>query len=182
MVRQCEGMGYSPVFHRMGKSCLWYCSEEVSREKLPMKALFILDNAPAHPPGLKDDILCKFKFVKFLYLPPNTTATLQPMDQQVISRFKKLYTKHLFCRRFEVTKNTNLTLQEFWKEHYNIVVCLRIIELAWQGFSRRIFNSAWKKVMAGCWRQGLERFEPETARVRSVKRTSCSLESRWVRR
>ena len=75
-----------------------------------MKALLILDNAPAHPPGLEDDILDEFKFVKVLYLPPNTTAILQPMDQQVIANFKKLYTKHLFCSCFEITESTNLTL------------------------------------------------------------------------
>ena len=80
-----------------------------------MKALLILDNAPAHPPGLEDDILDEFKFVKVLYLPPNTTAILQPMDQQVIANFKKLYTKHLFCRCFEITESTNLTLREFWE-------------------------------------------------------------------
>ena len=46
--------------------------------KLPMKALLILYNAPAHPPGLEDDILDDFKFVNVLYLPPNTTSILQP--------------------------------------------------------------------------------------------------------
>lgn len=73
-----------------------------------MQALLVLDNAPAHPPNLEDDILEEFKFIKVLYLPPNTTPILQPMDQQVISNFKKLYTKHLFWRCFEM--NTNLTL------------------------------------------------------------------------
>ena len=95
--------------------------------KPPMKALLILDNAPAHPPGLEDDILDDFKFVNV------TVPILQPMDQQVISNFKKLYTKHLFHCCFGVTENTNLTLREFWKDHYNIVICLRLIDLAWQG-------------------------------------------------
>ncbi|XP_064120810.1 tigger transposable element-derived protein 1-like [Macrobrachium nipponense] len=88
----------------------------------------------------------EFQFVKVLYLPPNTTSILQPMDQQVIANFKKLFTKHLFRRCFEVTENTKLTLREFWKEHYNIVVCLRIIDSAWQEVTRRTLNSAWKKL------------------------------------
>lgn len=111
-----------------------------------MKCLLILDNAPAHPPGLEDDILDKFKFIKVLYLLPNTTSILQPIDQQVISNFKKLYTKHLFKRCFKVTENTNLTLREFWKEHYNIVICLEIIDLAWQGVTRRTLNFSWRKL------------------------------------
>ncbi|GFS60676.1 tigger transposable element-derived protein 1 [Nephila pilipes] len=98
---------------------------------LPLKCVLLLDNAPAHPPVLVDDLLDEFKFIKIVYLPPNTTSTLQPMDQQVISNFKKLFTKHLFKRCFEVTKNTNLTsLREFGKNHYNIVICLKLIDIA----------------------------------------------------
>ncbi|XP_064090792.1 tigger transposable element-derived protein 1-like [Macrobrachium nipponense] len=53
----------------------------LQKNKLTMKALLILDNAPAHPPGLEDDILEEFQFIKVLYLPPNMTSILQPMDQ-----------------------------------------------------------------------------------------------------
>ncbi|XP_066231912.1 zinc finger MYM-type protein 1 isoform X2 [Saccopteryx leptura] len=135
----------------------------LEENKLPMKALLILENTPAHPPGLEDDILDEFKFVKVLYLPPKTTLVLQPMDQQVISNFKKLYTKHLFCRYFEVTENTNLTLREFWKDHYNIVICLRIIDLAWQEVTRRTLNSAWKKLWPDVVAdRDFKGFEPET--------------------
>ncbi|XP_064100736.1 tigger transposable element-derived protein 1-like [Macrobrachium nipponense] len=63
----------------------------LQENKLTMNALLILDNAPAHPPGLEDDILEEFQFIKVLYLPPNKTSILQLMDQQVISNFKKLY-------------------------------------------------------------------------------------------
>lgn len=70
---------------------------------LPLKALLIFDSAPGHHPNLKDDTLVKSKFIKVLYLSPNATPILQPMDQQVISIFKKLYTKHLFHLSFEVT-------------------------------------------------------------------------------
>jgi len=113
---------------------------------LPLQALLVLDNAPAHPPNLEDDILEEFSFINVLYLPPNTTPLLQPMDQQVIANFKKLFTKHVFRRCFDVTENTNLTLREFWKEHYNIVICLRFIDMAWQDVTRRTLNSAWKKL------------------------------------
>ncbi|XP_035221359.1 tigger transposable element-derived protein 1-like [Stegodyphus dumicola] len=71
----------------------------LQENNLPMQALLVLDNAPAHAPNLEDDLLEEFKFIKnVLYLPPNTTPILQPMNQQVISNFKKLYTKHIFQR------------------------------------------------------------------------------------
>ncbi|GBM25870.1 Tigger transposable element-derived protein 1 [Araneus ventricosus] len=126
------------------------------------QALLVLDNAPAHPPNLEDDILEEFKFIKVLYLPPNTTPVLQPMDQQVISNFKKMYTKHMFRHCFEVTENTNLTLREYWKDHFNIVVCLRMIDQAWMSVTTRTLTSAWKKL----WPESVaertfEGFKPE---------------------
>ena len=113
---------------------------------LPMKCLLIIDNAPAHPSGLKEDILEEFSFVKVLFLPPNTTPLLQPMDQQVISNFKKLYTKHMFKWCSDITESTQLTLREFWKNHFDIVACLKLISLAWREVSRRTLNSAWRKL------------------------------------
>ncbi|PNF40558.1 hypothetical protein B7P43_G07603 [Cryptotermes secundus] len=112
---------------------------------LPLHVLLVMDNAPAHPPDLQDDLHDEFKFIKIQFLPPNTTLLLQPMDQQVISNFKKLYTKALFERCFEVTEGTNLTLREFWKYHFHIVVCLKMIEKAWEGTTKRTPTSAWKK-------------------------------------
>ena len=117
---------------------------------LPLKALLVLDNAPAHPPTLEDDILEEFKFIKVLFLPPNTTPILQPMDQQVIANFKKLYTKHLFRQCFDITENTNLTLHEFWKGHYNIVNCLKNIDMAWEEVTVKTLNSAWSKLWPDC--------------------------------
>uniref|UniRef100_A0A8C5PXM0 HTH CENPB-type domain-containing protein n=1 Tax=Leptobrachium leishanense TaxID=445787 RepID=A0A8C5PXM0_9ANUR len=117
---------------------------------LPLKVLLIMDNAPAHPPGLEDDLLEEFEFIKVKFLPPNTTPILQPMDQQVISNFKKLYTKALFQLCFEVTKETNLALREFWKNHFHIVNSLKIIAKAWDGVTMRTLNSGWRKLWPDC--------------------------------
>ncbi|PNF37791.1 hypothetical protein B7P43_G10140 [Cryptotermes secundus] len=112
---------------------------------LPLHVLLVMNNAPAHPPGLQDDPE-EFKFIKIQFLPPNTTPLLQPIDQQVISNFKKLYTKALFKRCFEVTEGTNLTPREFWKYHFHIIACLKMIEKAWQGVTKGTLTSAWKKL------------------------------------
>ena len=63
-------------------------------KNLPLKALLVMDNAPAPAPGLGDDLLEEFEFTKVKFLPPNTSI-FQPIDQQVISNFKKLYAKVL---------------------------------------------------------------------------------------
>ncbi|XP_036362848.1 tigger transposable element-derived protein 1-like [Octopus sinensis] len=47
--------------------------KDLLENDLPLKALLILDNAPAYPPNFEDDILDKFKFIKVLYRSRNTT-------------------------------------------------------------------------------------------------------------
>ncbi|XP_068238625.1 tigger transposable element-derived protein 1-like [Palaemon carinicauda] len=53
----------------------------LEEKRLPMKGLLVLDNAPAHPLALDKDIVAQYSFIKALYLPPNATPLLQPMDQ-----------------------------------------------------------------------------------------------------
>ncbi|XP_068203572.1 tigger transposable element-derived protein 1-like [Palaemon carinicauda] len=97
--------------------------------------------ANASGEGLRNYIIDQFKFIRVLYLPQNTTPIFQPMDQQVISNFQELYTKHLFKQCFNFTQCTNLTLHESWRSHFNIVHCLKREEV-----TRQTLNSAWKKL------------------------------------
>ncbi|XP_063842553.1 tigger transposable element-derived protein 1-like isoform X2 [Scylla paramamosain] len=122
----------------------------LEENNLPLKALLVMDNTPAHPPGLEDNLVGEYNFIKVMFLSPNTNPLIQPMHQQVISNFKKLYTKAMFQRCFEVTNETELTLREFWKDHYNILHCLRIIDKAWREVSPRTMNYAWKKLWPEC--------------------------------
>ncbi|XP_040177160.1 tigger transposable element-derived protein 1-like isoform X2 [Rana temporaria] len=124
--------------------------EYLLENNLPLKVLLLMDDAPAHPPGVQDDLLEEFKFIKVKFLPPNTTPLLQPINQQVISNFKKLYTKALFQLCFEVTEGTDLSLREFWKNHFNIVNCLNLIDNAWNWVSKRTLNSAWGNLWSDC--------------------------------
>ncbi|XP_050686674.1 tigger transposable element-derived protein 1-like [Eriocheir sinensis] len=130
-------------------------------KNLPLKALLLMDNAPAHPPGVEEELGKGYKFIEVMFLPPNTTPLIQPMDQNVIASFKKLYTKALFERCFEVTSETELTLREFWKNHFNILHCLRLIDKAWGQVSVRSLQSAWKNLWPTCvTAKDFEGFEP----------------------
>ncbi|KAJ7345784.1 hypothetical protein JRQ81_001734 [Phrynocephalus forsythii] len=92
-----------------GPDIKWY----VLDKNLPLKALLVMDNVLAHPPGLKEDLLEELIFIKVMFLLPNTTCQLQPMDQQVISNFKNLYTRGLFHMCLEMIDGTSLTLCKF---------------------------------------------------------------------
>lgn len=141
--------------------------EYLTEKRLPMKCLLLMDNAPAHPPALQED-----SFIKIQFLPPNTTPILQPMDQQVISNLKKLYTKALFKMCFQVTCDTQLNLKEFWKDHFTILNCVNMVDQAWTNVTYRTLNSAWRKLWPECVTQrNFEGFEsaagPSSAAVSS---------------
>ncbi|GCC25082.1 hypothetical protein chiPu_0003487 [Chiloscyllium punctatum] len=123
-----------------------------------------MDNAPAHPPNLKEDLDIEYNFIKVKFLPLNTTPLIQPTDQQVIASSKKLYTKALFTRRFQVTNDTDLTLRQYWKDHFNILHCISLIDKAWNKVSFRTLQSAWRKLWPACVpERGLEGFEEKTS-------------------
>ena len=52
------------------------------------KILLLVDNAPIHG---KEDEIPSFSNVELYYLPPNTTAHLQPLDAGIINSFKAKY-------------------------------------------------------------------------------------------
>ena len=54
---------------------------------IPFKPLLIIDNAIRHPASLND----RHPDVDVVFMPPNTTSLIQPMDQGAIASFKKLY-------------------------------------------------------------------------------------------
>ncbi|XP_054085243.1 tigger transposable element-derived protein 1-like [Zeugodacus cucurbitae] len=63
--------------------------EYLRSKQLDFKVLLVIDNAPGHP-----DI--SHKNVKIMFLPPNTTSLIQPLDQGIIATFKRYYVKHSF--------------------------------------------------------------------------------------
>lgn len=67
-----------------------YCN----REGIPFKILLILDNAPGHPPHIGD----LHPNINVVYLPPNTTSIIQPMDQGAIATFKAHYLRITFSQ------------------------------------------------------------------------------------
>jgi hypothetical protein len=66
--------------------------EAYCKENLNFKILLVTDNCQGHPRALID----LSKNIKVVFLPPNTSPLLQPMDQGVTATFKSTtYTEHL---------------------------------------------------------------------------------------
>uniref|UniRef100_A0A1B6GWK2 HTH CENPB-type domain-containing protein n=1 Tax=Cuerna arida TaxID=1464854 RepID=A0A1B6GWK2_9HEMI len=69
----------------------------LENKKLPRKALLILDNASSHPDA--DELVSDG--IRALFLPPNVTALIQPLDQGVLETFKRNYKKRLLRNLLE---------------------------------------------------------------------------------
>ena len=62
------------------------------------KTLLLLDNAPCHPASEvleKEAQLAGYPEFKVMHLSPNVTLLLQPMDQDVIEKMKRMYRKEM---------------------------------------------------------------------------------------
>ncbi|KAG7155896.1 Tigger transposable element-derived protein 1-like 54 [Homarus americanus] len=62
------------------------------QQNVPFNILLLLDNAPGHSPLLLD----RHPNVKVVFLPPNTTSLIQPMDQELICNVKAAFSAKKF--------------------------------------------------------------------------------------
>ena len=63
------------------------------RKRIEFKILLLLDNCPGHP-----DLNHIDPNVQVVFLPPNTTSIIQPMDQGVIATLKAFYRRNTFAK------------------------------------------------------------------------------------
>lgn len=125
---------------------------------LPLRCVLVLDNAPAYPP----DLGAEFGWITVKHLPPNTSSLIRPMGQFVITNFKKLYTKHMLQKCFDITNSNEMTLKNFWKNCYNIYQAVHLIDKAWTEVTRRTLNSTWKKLLpSAVFERDFGKFETE---------------------
>ncbi|XP_061435415.1 tigger transposable element-derived protein 1-like [Lethenteron reissneri] len=118
-----------------------YCG----RRGLPNRALLLLDSAPAHPVNLEE----LSENVRVAFLPPSTTALLQPMDQGVVAAFKAYYLRRTFARLAGDTAGGRRSARDFWRG-YNIRAAVDNIADAWREVRPSDVNAAWRKIWPRC--------------------------------
>ncbi|CAH1967063.1 unnamed protein product [Acanthoscelides obtectus] len=118
--------------------------EQVGKQSKPV--LLVLDNAPSHPDA---ESLTRDGF-KVIYLPPNVTSILQPMDQSVIETMKRNYRKQLLRRLLlkdnDDEKEKADSVIAFFKS-INLKDCCYMIVEAWNLVSPSTLKKAWNKLL-----------------------------------
>ena len=71
------------------------------QNNLPQKALLLLDNAKCHG----EPLVSECGPYKTMFLPPNCTSIIQPMDQNAIRLTKLYYKKDLLCELINSAAN-----------------------------------------------------------------------------
>ena len=112
---------------------------------LENKALLLLDNAPGHP----TDLEMNHPHIKIVFIPPNTTSILQPMDQGIISIFKASYLRQMMNKIVTFTSTSEDSVTSFWKQ-FNIKFALEMIEIAWDSVTTKALNGVWKNIWPQC--------------------------------
>ena len=110
---------------------------------LPIKALLLLDNAPAHPEAgsLMSDDRC----IKSMFLPPNTTALIQPMDQGVLEALKRRYRRRLL-QKLPLEDKDGQTMVEYSKS-INLNDAVYMVASAWDSIPASTFKKSWNKLL-----------------------------------
>ncbi|XP_042776554.1 tigger transposable element-derived protein 1-like isoform X4 [Panthera leo] len=134
---------------------------------LPHRALLLLDGAPCHPAHLGG----LSAHVRVEFLPKNTSALIQPMNQGVIATFKAYYLRRTLSQLVqETTGEDRPSVQEFWRS-YTVVTAVDNIAEAWAELQPATMNSAWRKLWPECVPAGTP--EPDT--VPQLRRSIVAL-------
>ncbi|GBO20224.1 hypothetical protein AVEN_253338-1 [Araneus ventricosus] len=92
-----------------------------------------------------------------------------------ITHFSRLVFRHFIEATNDPSYNyekTNLTLRVFWKYHFQIVACLKVIENTTEGVTKRILTSVWRENVVECDFEGFETLSLEPVVNESVSLAS----------
>lgn len=107
----------------------------------PRKCILLLDNAPSHP----SEEQLKSGEIRVMFLPPNVTSLIQPMDQGVLENLKRNYRRLLLeqildqvdngCNLVDCLKEINLKNVAYW------------IAEAWSQVKNSTLQKSWSKII-----------------------------------
>nr|XP_060643975.1 tigger transposable element-derived protein 1-like [Anolis sagrei ordinatus] len=155
--RTLKNKHYLPVFWQHNKkACItdilfieWFhqcfipeVKKYLQEEGLEFKVLLIIDSSPGHP----ETICFEDEDVKVVFLPPNTSSLLQPLQQGIIQFVKATYTRLVFdCILSAIDADPNVDIIQCWKS-FSIDDAITFIKAAMGELKPECVNACWKNL------------------------------------
>ena len=111
----------------------WVCEVDRQFTKEGRKFVLLVDNCPAHPSI--DNLVS----TELIFLPPNTTSKLQPMDQGIIRSLKSHY-KMMSIKKLVEAIEKKKPFPEF-----SILDDMQMLDVAWGKVSSKTFVNCFEK-------------------------------------
>lgn len=128
--------------------------EELKLTHDRVRAVVLLDNAPAHPHG--QELVALGGRIRCVFLPPNTTSLIQPMDQSVIQATKMRYKRIFLKDVLEVIETEEDAVEDRRGmrtlanlKAYNLKSAIFNFATAWKNISAATLANAWKPLLRG---------------------------------
>ncbi|XP_071482354.1 jerky protein homolog-like [Diadema antillarum] len=116
---------------------------------LPEKAILLLDNTPCHPKAA--DMMSDDGNIRCIFLPPNTTPLLQPMDQGILETTKRIYRKNLIWKIISSDSDSQHSTEgkvDFIKS-FTLKDAVYMLAAAWDAVETSIITKCWQKLNLG---------------------------------
>ena len=120
-----------------------YVCQELIKLGLEPRAVLTLDNCSAHPHS--DLLVSTCGKITAIYLPPNVTSLIQPMDQGVMEALKLRYKKKLL-RKLLIEDDRGISVVEFLKGVDMKKVSYLVAE-AWDEIDPSTLRKSWRKIL-----------------------------------
>ena len=149
----------SDIFRQVFRKVIAPSIEEFQVRELKLapervRAVILLDNAPAHPST--DELVALGGRIRCLFLPPNTTSLIQPMDQGVIQATKMRYRRHFLRDVLVVSLGPEDEVEDTRGQRtlenlrrYNIKSAIFNVSSAWKEISQATLANAWNPLLRG---------------------------------
>ncbi|XP_071053568.1 tigger transposable element-derived protein 1-like [Onthophagus taurus] len=95
---------------------------------------------------------CSHPNVEVIFLPPNTTSLLQPLDQGIISTFKSYYIRTSLQWILNKVEDDSIDVMQAWKR-FTILDCINHISSSIKELKPSTLNSCWKNL----WPEAVEK-------------------------
>lgn len=114
----------------------WIRAWDRELTKKNKKILLLVDNCPAHPH------IADLRSVTLVFLPPNTTSVLQPMDQGIIRALKSHFRKNLVLKIIQCLDGGGASIAQYPK--INVLDAILMIHDAWIKLTQRTISNCYK--------------------------------------